>query len=80
MDASAWIDLVLQRSKELRSAGILAIEVGGGYSATLAPGAFEMPPGDPVKADPIPPDALHDPASYADGFVPGFDIKPLKED
>lgn len=44
MDASAWIDLVLKRAKELRGAGVLAIGIDG-CSATLAPA-------EPVDAEP----------------------------
>lgn len=83
MDASAWIDLLLKRAPELRKAGILALSAEG-YSAELAPAPPETPP--PPKGGGLPaePDylgrPLEDPASYPDGRVPGFVIKPLTEE
>ncbi len=76
VDASAWIDLLLARSDELRRAGILAIGVDG-CTATIGPA-----PSPPVVGDRQEPerdyagDPLNDPASYADGVVPGFEITP----
>lgn len=79
MDASAWIELLLKRSDELRKAGVLEIGADG-CSATLAP----APPAEPTPGEKTTPertylDALSDPASYPDGTVPGFVIEPLED-
>ncbi len=69
-----WIDLVLQRAMELRKAGVLVIGCEGN-TVQLAPleeqtvGAIDAPT-DPDYVG----DVFNDPASYADGVVPGFSI------
>jgi hypothetical protein len=73
-----WIDLVLSRAAELRAAGVLSI---GPESATFAPAEPEQLKGDEIKNDATESglDALHDPATYAGGFVPGFTIEKYKD-
>jgi len=75
MDASVWIDLVIARSLELRRAGILAIGCEG-FSAELAPLPFAEVTDEKVAtaAEQYDGDPLHDPATYAGGVVPGFEI------
>lgn len=80
--ATRWIDTVLSRAAELRSAGVLSIAVDG-CSVTLAakdPEPMRLPdiakPDSTVAAE-SPLNPLADPASYPFGIVPGFDIQPL---
>lgn len=73
---TAWIDLVIQRSADLREAGILAIGADG-CSATLSPLVENVTPADRTEPEhDYAGDPLNDPASYPGGVVPGFDIKP----
>lgn len=75
----AWIDLVLRRAAELRAAGVLSI---GPECATFAPADPTPPTATDIKNDETESglDALHDPATYAGGFVPGFTIEKFKDD
>jgi hypothetical protein len=71
-----WIDLVLARCGDLRRAGVLAIGCDG-LTAQLAPW-IEPPTADKDAAagtDETPLDFMNDPASYADGVVPGYEIE-----
>ncbi len=79
MDASTWIDLVLAKAPALRAAGITDISAQG-YSASIS-SALPIPMGaiDASDVASAPPDALHDPASYPNGQVPGFEIQPFSE-
>lgn len=81
--ASDWdllVDSILARAPELRGAGVLSVALGA-VAVTFAPlemkvqvGEVDAPEKDLGNVDP-----LHDPASYPDGVVPGFDIQPLDE-
>lgn len=76
MTADEWIDLMLKRASELRKAGITAIGCDG-HTAALLPSEPEYSDpkaaaGPPIEEPPI--DPLQDPATYADGLVPGFEI------
>lgn len=77
-EASAWIDLVLERASELRAAGVLSIGLGG-CNATLAPAEPTIDTSK-IKVDEVqaPRDPFHDPASYPGGYVPGYRIEPLE--
>lgn len=77
----AWIDLVLARAAELRAAGITSIGCDG-CTASIgplpdAPYVPEKSDGKPIAADEYP-DAMHDPATYPGGVVPGFVIEKLE--
>jgi hypothetical protein len=76
--AKWWIDMVLLRADELRRAGISAVSIDG-CTASLLPAEPEPPKFPDVKNDASPDGlpALNDPASYADGIVPGFVIERL---
>lgn len=79
--ASSWIDLVLARSLELRRAGVLSIEFDGRgvtLSAYTEPFVDEKATGTPV-AD-FAGDVMTDPASYAGGVVPGYEITKFPAD
>jgi hypothetical protein len=76
--AEWWIRLVLDKAGELRRAGVCDISVDG-CGVKLLPIEPEPPKFADVKNEPsldgLP--ALNDPASYADGIVPGFVIERL---
>lgn len=78
MADQAWIDLVLSRAAELRAAGVLSIGPG---CATFAPAEPLPAKTDDIKNDEAESglDALHDPATYAGGFVPGFTIEKYRD-
>jgi hypothetical protein len=77
---SDWIDLVISRALDLRKAGILAIGIDG-FTASLAPYVEQFADD---KATPPPPEhtgsVMDDPASYADGVVPGYVIEKFPAD
>lgn len=78
MDATAWIELVLLRAKDLRGAGVLAIGCDG-CTATLEALPPRLPEGDVESDEPAEPiNHWHDPATYPDGIVPGFEIHKLE--
>lgn len=82
MDASAWIDLVIARSGELRRAGITAIGFEGCTTQLLpdtTPPAADDKSAAPVVEEAYP-DPLRDPASFPGGFVPGYTIQRLGDD
>lgn len=70
-----WIDLVVAKAHDLRAAGALVIKAGdcAAHFAPLSVEAGATPP-EVVSPEPVV-DALNDPASYADGIVPGFVIE-----
>lgn len=71
--------LVVARADDLRAAGITSIGWNG-CTATIGP-LPDVPVPVDAKATPAEeeyPDPLHDPASYPDGRVPGFDIEKYK--
>ena len=83
MDHSAWMDLVVARAAELRALGVLELEVEGCAVrfAPLPPPPLPVPPpGTKSTETEEQLDALHDPASWPGGVVPGFDIEPLTEE
>lgn len=72
----AWIDLVLERANELRSAGVLSISFEG-CAATFAalPVVVGKDDSKPIEQEPDIVDPFQDPASYPGGLVPGFRIE-----
>lgn len=78
-----WLDVIQARAPALRAAGILSVSVGGN-AATFAPLGPQVADHLPLERAevPIEPtlDALHDPASYPDGIVPGFAIEKFPTD
>ncbi len=71
--AAEWLDLLIERADALRKAGVTHVDLGG-CAVTLAPPPVEMPieRDRPEPAEDL--DPLNDPATYADGRVPGFVI------
>jgi len=73
-----WINLVLARAQELRTAGVLSITFDN-CGATLAP-AEPVIDDSKIKIDDVevPRNPFEDPASYPGGYVPGYRIEPLE--
>lgn len=67
------LTLIAERAESLRRAGVLAVQVDN-FSVQLAPYSEPDPVADrpgPVEVE-MHSDPLRDPATYADGRVPGF--------
>ena len=75
----SWLDTVLARAIELRTAGVSSVTVDGcsvSFLPLVTPVAGEI--GKPDASADQHYDALTDPNSYPGGVVPGFKIEKLE--
>jgi hypothetical protein len=86
-NADRWIKLLIERAPELRRAGITRLTLASvsvelaPFTEPAAPAASSSSGGTtaPAPGEAVPP-ALDDPATYADGIVPGWTIEHLTEE